>query len=479
MGFGKSERAEVSLVITAASLKSEATLKGYTVRELGEMAQQLGIPGWRSLKKDELVRKLVRAAKADRRSSPRNSSLSGAVKPKGNKSGGRKSPLTSTKRTSTSQAKMGDSKATQAKKSKTGKPAARSTATVSARADSKAKPKQGTAPAAKSSSTPSRKSSPPAAEKRKRKTSPQAIKRIQQLQESREQQMDLSQSVLPRNGHGTEDGAQGGRAVEKDRIVLLVRDAYWLQACWDLTRASIERARAAMAEHWHAAKPMLRVFQVDRGATTSAAERVVRDIEIHGGVRNWYIDVTSPPQSFRAEVGYLAANGRFYSLARSNTVTTPLPGASEGIDGHWKDVAEDYERIYAMSGGYNEERTSADLQELFEERLQRPMGSPVGARFGVGAERLLNRNREFQFEIDAEMIVMGRTKPHSHVTLAGEPVKLRDDGSFAVRLSLPDRRQVLPIVASSSDGVEQRTIVLAVERNTKAMEPVIHEASDQ
>ena len=39
----------------------------------------------------------------------------------------------------------------------------------------------------------------------------------------------------------------------------------------------------------------------------------------------------------------------------------------------------------------------------------------------------------------------------------------------------PDRRQVLPVVASSSDGVEQQTIVLAVERNTKTMEPIIRE----
>ncbi|NQU19795.1 MAG: DUF4912 domain-containing protein, partial [Candidatus Nealsonbacteria bacterium] len=40
---------------------------------------------------------------------------------------------------------------------------------------------------------------------------------------------------------------------------------------------------------------------------------------------------------------------------------------------------------------------------------------------------------------------------------------------------LPNRRHVLPIVASSGDGVEQRTIVLAVDRNTKVMEPVIRD----
>jgi uncharacterized protein len=260
--------------------------------------------------------------------------------------------------------------------------------------------------------------------------------------------------------------------------VLLVRDAYWLQACWDLTRHSIERARAAMAENWHSSKPVLRVFELDSGATTSAAERVGRDIEIHGGVRNWYVPVEKPPKSFRAEIGYLASNGRFFSLARSNTVTTPAPGASDGLDGNWSDVAENYERIYALSGGYAEEHATGELQEMFEERLQRPMGSPTGTRFGVGAERMLNRQRQFEFEVDAEMVVFGRTKPDGRVTLAGEPVKLREDGGFAVRLSLPDRRQVLPIVASSADGVEQRTIVLAVERNTKVMEPVIHESAD-
>ena len=47
-----------------------------------------------------------------------------------------------------------------------------------------------------------------------------------------------------------------------------------------------------------------------------------------------------------------------------------------------------------------------------------------------------------------------------------------------VRLSMPDRRQVLPVVASTPDGVEQRTIVLAVERNTKVMEPLVREGNE-
>ena len=61
--------------------------------------------------------------------------------------------------------------------------------------------------------------------------------------------------------------------------------------------------------------------------------------------------------------------------------------------------------------------------------------------------------------MDTELIVHGVAHPDARVTLRGEPVRLRADGSFAVRFSLPDRRHVLPVVAHSGDGAEQRTIV--------------------
>jgi len=38
-------------------------------------------------------------------------------------------------------------------------------------------------------------------------------------------------------------------------------------------------------------------------------------------------------------------------------------------------------------------------------------------------------------------------------------------------VEMPNKRQVLPIVASSGDGSARQTVVMAVERNTKSMEP--------
>ena len=73
-----------------------------------------------------------------------------------------------------------------------------------------------------------------------------------------------------------------------------------------------------------------------------------------------------------------------------------------------------------------------------------------------------------RFRVETEMLIHGTTHPDAQVTLQGGPIKLRPDGSFSVRVDLPNRRQVIPLVACTKDGTSQRTIVLAVERNTKS-----------
>jgi hypothetical protein len=264
----------------------------------------------------------------------------------------------------------------------------------------------------------------------------------------------------------------------KDRIVVMVRDPYWLHCYWELTHHAIQRAEAALGQEWHGAKPILRLLDVSSHDTTSAAESIVRDIDIHGGCNNWYVDVANPPRSYRVDIGYLSSRGRFYALARSNVVTTPRAGVSDIIDENWADIdPKKADRIYAMSGGYDPTASSLELKQLFEERLRRPMGSPAVTSFGSGAYPP-GKMRKFWFQLDAELIVYGATEPSARVTLQGEPVKLRSDGTFTMRFSLPDSRQIIPAVAASGDGVEERTIVLAVERNTKQLEPMIHDFNE-
>ena len=262
----------------------------------------------------------------------------------------------------------------------------------------------------------------------------------------------------------------------KDRIITMVRDPYWLHSYWELSRSTLARAHAALGQEWHTARPILRLMDVNSDETTSASERHVRDIEIHGGVNNWYIDVQSPPSSYRVDIGYLSKRGKFYVLARSNVVSTPKAGSSDVLDQNWASIERDYERIFHQSGGSDHAGFASDLRELFEERLRRPMNHLNLQNLGSGA--LPTLGRQFHFEVDAELIVYGTTEPNAKVTLGGEPVPLRPDGSFTVRFSMPDARQIIPATAASPDGVEERTIVLAVERNTKELEPMIHDGND-
>ena len=261
----------------------------------------------------------------------------------------------------------------------------------------------------------------------------------------------------------------------RDRIVLMVRDPYWLHAYWEITPAAVSRAEAALREEWHGAKPVLRLLDVTSEDTTSSSESHVRDIELHGASNNWYLDVSDPPRSYRVDIGYLSRRGRFYAMAHSNVVNTPRPGVSDVIDENWVSVQAQFEKIYAMSGGFDPGASSLELRDLFEERLRRPMGASAS----YSSEAILKaRRRNFWFELDAELIVYGSTQPSAKVTIQGKPVKLRPDGTFTMRFGLPDKRLIIPASAACADGSEERMIVLAVERNTKELEPMIHDSAE-
>jgi len=269
------------------------------------------------------------------------------------------------------------------------------------------------------------------------------------------------------------------RDPNKDRLILMVRDPFWLHAAWDITRKSVERAKSALAGNWHTARPMLRLLKTEDNGTTSNTENVYRDIEIHGGVRHWYIETESNAATFRLLLGYLYGNSRFHELARSNPVTTPVPGSPDSTDDHWADLSKDADRIYALSGGHEDDTATGDLQQMMQEKLKRPIGTPSLTQFGSGAEGSLRRMKNFHLDLDAEMVVFGTTHPHAVLTVAGEPVQIRSDGTFTARVPLPNNRQVLAATSKSRDGLDEQTIVLAVERNTKIMERLSSSDSDE
>ena len=210
------------------------------------------------------------------------------------------------------------------------------------------------------------------------------------------------------------------------------------------------------------------MLEITSDGNTNSTERVAQEIEIHSGVNNWYLNTNEPDKKYRIAIGYLVPDGKFHLICKSNQVSPPSFNNNETED-HWSDITNDVEKYYVLSGGHDENTVSGDLQAVFEEKSQQSMYAPAFERLGSG----INSNgHSFEFNVDAHMVVYGSTDPKATVTIAGDPIRLQSDGSFTLRLDLPDRRQVLPVVASSRDGTQQRTTVLAIERNTKVMEPV-------
>ncbi len=482
-------------MITTADLKTQ------TKADLAKMAKRLGVSGFGSMRKEDLV---VAVAKASKAAKSKPTSKSGAAKKTATTKGATAKKLTnghavhSKKGTATaprsssgkhasatgkgshaaSAMKPSSPKAVSAKpitSKKTGGPQA--TPSLPERSASKTKtvdkrkvvesqlasatsqtPKPVAKPVAKSKPVPT-------------PTDPKVLKRIRELQLQSKSDKDIAfRPTLVRPPGAIEPIWE--KEPIKDRIALFVRDAHWMHVSWDITRNAIDRAKAAMMEQWHGAKPILRLIRMDDTGTTNTAETVERDIEIHGGSRNWYVEWKGEPASFRVLIGYVSPNGRFHAMAKSNIVKTPGAGSPDVVDEHWSDLGAESERIYAISGGYDGDLETGELKEMLEERLHRTLGAPPLAKLGAGADSPFRRRGGFHFDMEVELVVYGSTVSDGYLTLNGEPVKLRSDGTFALRVPFPDRRQVLPAVACSRDGSQQRTIVVAVERNTKIMEPL-------
>ena len=70
--------------------------------------------------------------------------------------------------------------------------------------------------------------------------------------------------------------------------------------------------------------------------------------------------------------------------------------------------------------------------------------------------------------VNAEVILYGKTDPEGAVSLDGSPVRLRDDGTFSVRVALPEGQTSLPVTFWSPGGEESQKIVPVISRKTQS-----------
>jgi hypothetical protein len=119
---------------------------------------------------------------------------------------------------------------------------------------------------------------------------------------------------------------------------------------------------------------------------------------------------------------------------------------------------------------------SLEITELIRRRLTPTVTSPVTA-FGMAsplspsptspAGGSPEKSKDFWFNVNAELIIYGATEPDAKVTLGGQEIKLRADGTFSFHFALPDGKYDLSAVAVSADGTDGRAAELKFSRETQ------------
>jgi hypothetical protein len=252
------------------------------------------------------------------------------------------------------------------------------------------------------------------------------------------------------------------------RIILLVRDPYWIHVYWEISRDALLNAKRLLKGEWERATSILRVYDITGVDFDGANANSHVDTEIGGGADNWYVNTGVPNRTYCVEIGLLSASGRFVMLARSNKATTPRDAPSDVTDEEWMIPDWEFEKVYALSGGFTVGTGSLELKEMMEKALGGEVSSAAPASFSISSPiGRRARARGFWFRLGTELIVYGATEPDAKVTLQGRPVTLRPDGTFTARFDLPDGEQVIPAVAESADGVDRLEITPVVKKKTR------------
>lgn len=251
-----------------------------------------------------------------------------------------------------------------------------------------------------------------------------------------------------------------------NKIVIMARDPWWVYAYWEITdQREAEVKRQISKQNLTAIKSILRIYDVTDIDFNGKNANSYFDIKLSGLAKNWYVNTGIPNRAYCVDIGILTKEGKFFTLARSNVVRTPRYGMSDVFDEEWMCAEEDYWRMFGLSGGFGIGRSSLEMKEMFKKRLLEQITSGVSSI--SSPMKRVSVSKGFWLVVDAELIVYGATEPDAKVTVCGRPIQLKKDGSFSLRFSLPDGKQVIPVEATSSDGKDKRKITPTVSRHTE------------
>lgn len=160
----------------------------------------------------------------------------------------------------------------------------------------------------------------------------------------------------------------------ENKIVIMARDPNWAFAYWEITPEILEKSRKKAGG---GANLTLRVYDIT-GIDFDGKNALSHfDISVYERVSNWYIELGKPDRSFCADLGLLTPKGYFIPIVRSNVIITPRDKISEITDEKWMIMEEEFQKVFALSGGYGIGLSSPELQEIIKKRFAAEIFSKV------------------------------------------------------------------------------------------------------
>jgi uncharacterized protein len=297
------------------------------------------------------------------------------------------------------------------------------------------------------------------------------------------------------------------------KLHLIPRDPHWLYAHWD-----IPPEQQRQYNELSASNHLLVRVQPE----TAAAP--VKEIPVHPDSRHWFVHVDLAATDYSAQLGYYQPDGQWQTVASAPAAGTPpevaspnraiqfatidvdspppplqpetpaaesapagqfiaAPRTLEPIRPHrvgWfpafdsnldlaaqirqlesSDVASFWtpEKEQALAAMLRVHRQTIDSLTLAEWLGETPnISSPI--------EQPQPAPPNFWLNVNAELVIYGATEPSATVMIAGQIVPLRDDGTFSLRVALPDGHHELPVLAVSAQG-DSRDVQLRFSRQTQ------------
>ncbi len=239
-------------------------------------------------------------------------------------------------------------------------------------------------------------------------------------------------------------------------------DRNWVQIRWQLSAETLRRARTSLDWEFHSARPILRLIDItEQDERQSAAVRVT-DIELDGEVTGWCLRIPHPARKYAVHLGLLADGGRFHVLVRSRPLLMPDHGAVAVL--LQPDESSSRHELPGADYDPNDEPrawSAADLTPLQLKNLAAARSSQSGSEISSA----------FHLSVGADLHIHGSTHPEAELTLLGRRASVATDGRFHLRMRLPPGRHIIPAVATTPDGTEERTYVLSVEVTARELEP--------